>query len=103
MSTNYSVYWRPLLTQENKLEPVCMQSFDEDDYEHNRYFNDIKYFSEEECQKLCDTVIIDLLEKNKTVSELAELGLSANGIRIYWKKYFEDPDNVEMNTTTDSD
>ena len=63
-----------------------MQWFDEFDVDDRRYFNKIKYETEEECQDLCDQVITDLLELDKTIEELVEEGVSPKGIRKYWEK-----------------
>lgn len=40
MSSGDPVYYRIYLTRDNKLTVVCMQSFDEYDYETNKFLKD---------------------------------------------------------------
>ena len=92
---NKEVYWRPYITNEKELVSICMQWFDEYDYDHSRYFNDTKYNTEEECQDLCDKVNYQLKIINTSIAELLEIEFTVKGINkflddmLFWKKLFE--------------
>lgn len=41
------VYWRLYLCSSGQYEPVCMQDFDEHDYDQSKFLNYDKYENEE--------------------------------------------------------
>ena len=54
------VYYRILL-RDGGFRVVCMQWFDEDDYNHQDYFNEIKYRSEEDAWAVRNAAIIQAI------------------------------------------
>lgn len=70
------VYWRLYVNREDEPVVVTMQSFDEMDYDQDRFINDEKYDSEEQAKqallayKLKASVPLTNLEKFKLIAML---------------------------------
>jgi hypothetical protein len=73
------VYWRPYITNDGVVA-VCMQWFDEYDYDSSRYYNDKKYKTEKKCQKKCDKIIKKFNVTNIKLKDLYQADYTTQGI-----------------------
>lgn len=80
------VYWRPYITN-NGIESICMQWFDECDYNKNRYYNDKKYNTKEKCENKCNKIMRKISKTNVNIGILIEAEYTKNGIKNFLKEY----------------
>lgn len=89
------VYYRAFLVQrdgKNIYQPVCMQWFDEYDYYHSNFLNNIRYELEADCRAICNQEN----EKNNKVSNIRDAALQAYFISNIKSEYSKLLENTLM-------
>lgn len=61
------VYWRIYLCSNGQYQPVCMQDFDEYDYDQSKFLNLDKYDSEELAHEGLDAAKLQALKLLRTL------------------------------------
>lgn len=46
------IYWKILIMDDDTIEPVCLQDFDEKDYNQNKFLTQKRFSSEEEIKEV---------------------------------------------------